>query len=60
MFWYIVTFFAGCVCGVVVGVLALAIVSKSKMDETEADDDESVLNPDGTPKRIVFGKENSI
>ena len=53
MFWYVVTFFAGCVCGVVVGVLALALLSNSKIDETEPNDD-SVLNPDGTPKRITF------
>jgi hypothetical protein len=53
MLWYVVTFFAGCVCGVVVGVFALALLSNSKIDETEPNDD-SVLNPDGTPKRITF------
>lgn len=53
MFWYVVTFYAGCVCGLFVGVLALALLSNNKIDETEPNDD-SVLNPDGTPKRITF------
>lgn len=52
MFWYVITFIAGLFIGMIFGVFALAILSNNKIDETDKDD--SVLNPDGTPKKITF------
>lgn len=52
MGWYIVTFIAGMFFGMIAAAFALAILHNNKIDET--DDDGSVFNQDGTPKRIIF------
>lgn len=56
MLWYVLTFIAGMMFGVVVLFLSLALLNNNKIDETE--DDDSVLNQDGTPKRITFNKDD--
>ncbi len=56
MLWYVLTFIAGMMFGVVGLVLSLALLNNNKIDETE--DDDSVLNQDGTPKRITFNKDD--
>ena len=54
MLWYVLTFIAGMMFGVVGLVLSLALLNNNKIDETE--DDDSVFNQDGTPKKITFNK----
>jgi hypothetical protein len=56
MLWYVLTFIAGMMFGIVGLVLSLALLNNNKIDETE--DDDSVLNQDGTPKRITFNKDD--
>ena len=52
MLWYVLTFIAGMMFGVVGLVLSLALLNNNKIDETE--DDGSSFNKDGTPKHITF------
>ena len=55
MFGYVLTFIAGLFVGTIVGVFVLAILSNSRIDETE---DGSVFNQDGTPKHITFSPDD--
>lgn len=57
MLWYVVTFIAGVVLGMIMTVCMLVLLKNNRIEENDPDDD-SVFNQDGTPKRIKFNKND--